>query len=659
MIKCYKCGYVNVKGSIYCSKCGLKLNDQEKRKILLVEPVATSNFFLTKTLKNRGFEVKSLRNPHFVLDELSSGSYTTFIIDIDLFERSNLGFLRTLRKFHPKQHTIIITPSITKDDLKLLKYLNFSVILIKPVKTETILSHIDKPQSKGEPVESFKYPLYNESTIEEAISKHIKANDITYILEFVIKDFTKENIESPAYLSMLDKIFVSLKRSDEFMLLENIGILIIPTQEMDDKGANILKNRVKKLLKKELFQKTGLFKYPQGNLSLSELCSMIIKKDFSQFSKKDVKINKKIESADIDEIPTEELLKDKHLVFSALNHMDDSDVALLYLDEKMKKIVAPYITISQASLIKNTDKESDIEGAKKIFLETLIEIYKQNKNLSKDEIEERIHSNISLMTLPEIQNNIIMLINEEASFKRIVSELQKDAAISSRVLKLVNSAFFGFSRRIKNLERAAAILGTEEILGLSLSISYINSFNTNMAFVKKLWRENIAIMSIIRFIENKYKLSTSSVTPSILSSIGKVFFVEYFPELYINTIKEAQEKGKIYDAVELKHFSIPHTKVGGEIIDMWKLPEKIKVSAMYHTYPSAFSKLNTSLHLIHAAQYIAGTLGYSTTPQQIDNMSYYTYTMLLKKHGVDVKNVYEENKEELGDYIEEMMLLLT
>ncbi len=658
MIKCLKCGYDNVDGSIYCNKCGSKLNHQEKRKILLVEPIATTNFFLTKTLKNKGFEVKSLRSPNFVFDELSNNNYTTFIIDIDLFERSNLDFLKTLRKLHPKQYTVIITPSVTKDDLKLLKSLKFSTILIKPVKTETILSHIDKLQGKAELPESFKYPLYNENTIEEAVSKHIKANDITYILEFVIKDFTKQNIKSQLYLSMLDKIFASLKRSDELILLENVGILIIPTQEMNDKGANILKNKVKKLIKKELFKNAGLFKYPQGNLSLSELCGMIIKEDFAELHKKDIKINKEAESADIDKIPEDELFKDRHLVFSALNYMDDSYVALLYLDEKMKKIVAPFITISQAALIKNTDKESDIEEAKKVFLETLTDIYKQNKSLSKDDIEEKIHSDISLMTLPEIQNNIIMLINEEASFKRIVSELQKDAAISSKVLKLVNSAFFGFSRQIKNLERATAILGTEEILGLSLSISYINSFNANMAFVKKLWRENIAVMSIIRFIENEYKLSTSSVTPSILSSIGKVFFAEYFPELYINTIKEAQKSGKIYDAVELKYFSIPHTRVGGEIIDMWRLPEKIKVSAMYHTYPSAFSKLNTSLHLIHTAKYIAGALGYSTTPQPIDNMSYYTYTMLLKKHGVDVKKVCAEDEEKLRDYIEEMMFLL-
>ncbi len=655
MIKCPNCGKSNVDNAVYCSSCGINILNYVKRRILLVEHIATSNFFLTKTFKKHGFDVKSLKTPGFVFDELSNKEYHFFVIDLDLSDKSNLGFLKTLKKLHPNQQTIIITPSVTKEELKLLKSLGFLSIFVKPVKVENILQHMEKNNDIQQRKNDFEMPIYNASKIEEILLSYIKDNDITYIISCLLKEFSRQNITSGPSTSLINRILHSTKRSDKLIILENIGFIIIPTEYIHDKGANILKNKIQALIDRNLLVSCGVVKFPYDNLRLSDICYMIINGKFEQKEKEITTTKKKtphIERADQDT-----LLKDKHLVFSALNHIGDDDVAYLYLSEKFKKIVAPFITIAQANIIKKIKKTSKTEHAELKFMAALKKIKEINNSCRNDDIEKLIKSNISLMTLPEVQHNIIMLINEEASFKKIIEELYKDAAISSKVLKLVNSAFFGFSRQIKNLERAAAILGTEEILSISLSISYINSFDKNIKFIKKLWGENIAIMSIIKFIENKYKISTYS-TSSILSSIGKIFFAQYFPEVYINTIKEAQKTNKIYDAVELKYFSIPHTIVGAAIIDMWNLPDRFKMLATYHTYPSVHSKLNTSLHLIHSAKYISGALGYSPTPQPMENMSYYTYTMLLKKHGIDVKSIYEEYGDELRKYVEDMMFLM-
>ncbi len=655
MTKCLKCGYENGNGAVYCKRCGFVLKNVKTDSILLVEPVATSNFFLVRTFKSYGFYVKSLKSVHFVFDELTNREYSVLIMDLDLSERSNIGFLKKLKKLYPDQNIIIITQSIAKEHSEALNSVSFLTILIKPVGVDTILNYIKNVGSEDE----FKYPVYNKDTLNNAFLEYAKDKEKVYVIGFYIKDFSLKKIKLHTTVSMFDKIVHSIRKTDRLFVVEDMGILlIIPADDSNENDIEPIKDRIERLMEKNMSASGNIFQYTKGNMSFSDTC-------FLMFEKGAVKgtlgiTEKNIDAgSDIDDISLDELLNDKHLVFSALWNMSDEDVALLYLDKKMKRIVAPFVSVSQAKIIKNADKSIDTSKVRDIFFDVMFGIYKINKGYEKKDTDEVLNSNISLMTLPEIQSNIIMLINEEASFKRIVEELQKDAAISSKVLKLVNSAFFGFSRQIKSLERAAAVLGTEEILGLSLSIAYINSFNKNVSFIKNLWRENIAIMSVIKFIEREYKIYASSITSSILSSIGKIFFAQYFPNEYMSAVNKALEKGIVYDAVELEYFPKPHTQVGSEIIDLWNLPDKIKVSAMYYLYPSAFSKLNTSLHLIHAARYIAGEMGYCVTVKSMDNMSYYTYTMLLKKHDVDVKKVYDERKEELGNYIEDMMFLLS
>ena len=666
MNRCNFCGHSNPIDAVFCIKCGKRIKaDNKKKKVLLVDNAATSNFFLTRKLTDIGCEVKSLKSTNFVLDELSNKNYDFFIITLNISDDNNLGFLKTFKKLFPKQNTVIITPNADIENIKLLKSMRFDKIFIKPVKVDAILEKIGQDIEKED--NSSDYDIHDKDSLEELVKSNIKADDITYFIGFVLKDFSMENIKSEAYKKTMDKIFNSLKRSDKFEPVAGLGIIIIPTERMNESGLVVLMNKTKRMIKKEFLMSSGFLKYPTGSLTVADIVKKIENGEFEEKTQEKPKsevlkdkgnIDINIDKKSFERINTDDVFKNRHLVFSALKDLKDEEVSALYLDKKMKKIVSPYISLSQARIIKENKSDADIDAVKEKFGTAILDIMRMNDVLKSDNIYEKIESDISLMTLPEIQNNIIMLINEEASFKRIVGELQKDAAISGRILKLVNSAFFGFPKQIKNLEKAATILGTEEILGLSLSISFINAFDKNISFIKKLWQHNIAVMSVIKYIENKYSISTSSITPSILSSVGKIFLAQYFPEQYINAIREAQQTSKPYSAVELKHFSIPHSEIGAMITDKWNLPDKIKRVALYYAYPSAFSRVNSTLHLVHAAHCIASSFGYCSIKRNIDEINYYTLTMLSKKHGIDILGIYDKEKDKMKQYIKDMMLLL-
>lgn len=667
-IKCKFCGNIVSDNDIYCSRCGNKLITDKKKNILLIDSFLSSNFVLTKKLSQNGFNVKSLSSTVFAFDELSKHNYDLLIVVLNLDDEANIVFLRKVRKLYKNLRIIPIIKTSEDKYLHLINELNISYVAHRPISMQSLIENINKIK-----VDEIKYPVHKKDDIERIIQNRSKENLPIYIINFNFDNFNKNIISDSE--NMLDSIYNSLKRTDIFAIIEDVGFIVIPDKDTNIKGANILMQKIHRKINENKTENLklknfGIFEYTENNIKPSDITKNIINNNF--IKKPEIKeiakeVKKSEKSADIEnffeprlsEENLSQIVKNKHLIYSIISSMDDEAAARLYYDTKFKPIINPYVTISIAKHIKNLSAQAKIDTtqAKRIFEEAATDLISKSDMLKNDDILNTINSDMSLMTLPEVQSNIIFLINEEASFSRIVSEISKDPAISGKILKLVNSAFFGFQRQIKSLHKAVTILGTEEILGISLSISYINSLSKNIKLVKQLWKQTIAVLAVIKFIEKYGKINTYASTSGVLHNIGKMFLTQYHPAKYLKIIEESKERQIPYSAVELKHISTPHTQIGYKIADLWNLPDKIKNAILYHHYP--YWSQATYLAVLNVSICIANELGYGIDSQGIGCTNYHSYTIMRKKHGINILDMLKQNREEIVNNIKDMMMILS
>lgn len=232
-------------------------------------------------------------------------------------------------------------------------------------------------------------------------------------------------------------------------------------------------------------------------------------------------------------------------------------------------------------------------------------------NVDIDKIE-------GLPTLPTVYAQVEELCKDpDVDADELAKVIETDPSITMKLLKLSNSAFFGFSREIKSVLDAVALLGNETVQNAVLSISIFEALKDQKDSAgldkKEFWKHSAAVGSIVRFITKKMKLDREEAfTSGILHDIGKVILDGLFAEFYANVIKSVNEnKLHILDAEETS-LSLTHAKLGQELAESWGIPPRLIEAISYHHSPKR-ADLDCELAcLVHVADAIARNLKYGS-----------------------------------------------
>ncbi|MCP4567836.1 MAG: HDOD domain-containing protein [FCB group bacterium] len=222
----------------------------------------------------------------------------------------------------------------------------------------------------------------------------------------------------------------------------------------------------------------------------------------------------------------------------------------------------------------------------------------------------------SLPTPPIVFSQIQKVLTDpNTSAYDIGGILQEDPAISAKVLKMTNSAYYGLPRTIESVKQAVVIIGIEAIKNLVLSASVIDSFSKNKLdreFQDYFWRHSLATAFAARLLSRELSgqkvLDTeSSFSAGLLHDIGKMVISVYLSDLAEKIKAEKIEKPYLTDrVVENEIMGFDHTHIGAYLGGHWKLPAKLVEAVRYHHDPVACENPENGLpHLIHLANYLA------------------------------------------------------
>lgn len=198
-----------------------------------------------------------------------------------------------------------------------------------------------------------------------------------------------------------------------------------------------------------------------------------------------------------------------------------------------------------------------------------------------------------LPSLPDLYQKIHEIANsEEYGTKDAIEVISQDAAMSAKVLQLVNSSYFGVAREVSSISHAISLLGMETLKSLVLSIGVFDDHppvNTGDFSLTRLMHHSIACGTLAKRIVSletgDSDLAEHAFTAGILHDIGKLLLASEMPEIFENTIQVAKESLLTISQAELNSGEFSHADVGGYLLGLWQLPSSVVEAVAFHHSP--------------------------------------------------------------------------
>ena len=205
--------------------------------------------------------------------------------------------------------------------------------------------------------------------------------------------------------------------------------------------------------------------------------------------------------------------------------------------------------------------------------------------MDKAEIVKGIYSKIDeIPTLSPMLQKIVSLIQSSSSDAQEVTDvISRDPALTSKILKVSNSAYYGFAKSVDTLDRAVMILGFNMISSLAMSVGIIKTLSSGKEAGRfsreRLWIHSLAVGTVMKEMGvqlGKKEESDSLFIVGLLHDIGKVVLDQFFHEEY----QEALEKTGCLEsdsvcAAEENYFGMDHGEVGSILLKRWNFPDSM------------------------------------------------------------------------------------
>ncbi|NNF98607.1 MAG: HDOD domain-containing protein [Desulfobacteraceae bacterium] len=247
-----------------------------------------------------------------------------------------------------------------------------------------------------------------------------------------------------------------------------------------------------------------------------------------------------------------------------------------------------------------------------------------------DRISDLIRSkHTQLPTLPVIIQKIMDVVSDEDSSASQLSEvIKKDQAISNKILRLANSAYFGFPTTVDSVGHAVALIGFNEITGIVIGMSVMKVFKTQNPKhmdMDALWTHAIGCGNAAKHISKMLSVDFEEnlFLAGLLHDIGKIFFIEYFPDEYQRVLTETAQTGRALHEVEYDLMGINHAQIAGKLMNQWNFPDTLVVPCSYHHDTTGCPEdHHRSARIIQYANYLChiSGLGSSGNPLIEDNL---------------------------------------
>ena len=290
---------------------------------------------------------------------------------------------------------------------------------------------------------------------------------------------------------------------------------------------------------------------------------------------------------------------------------------------------------------------------------------------------------LGLPPLPTLVAKLIEMIdNPKTNARSLAKIISTDQALTARILKLANSSFYGFPRRISTINLALVVLGFETLKNLCVSVSmreWFSDSDPESSFdMSRFWQHSISCGVAAKMIAQKsgYMISGEVFVSGLLHDIGKLVLKQYIKPEFRQVMEIVKNEGILFVEAEEKVLGTNHSVIGSWLADRWNLPGNLVDAIAHHHDPAKSEKNYLHSAIVHFANYLTrvAKIGYSGDdgipkfdPKVADNlnlrrnkdgsvdMDYYIYelneeiekaetfiTLIREKENIEEKRIKDE-----------------
>lgn len=228
----------------------------------------------------------------------------------------------------------------------------------------------------------------------------------------------------------------------------------------------------------------------------------------------------------------------------------------------------------------------------------------------KEQFRRRLREIKNLPTLPSIIGKLTKMAEDpDTTTEKMGKVISMDHILSVKLLKLVNSAFYGFPQRISSLSSAIILLGFNVIKSLIISASIFEVMEKNDV---ELWEHSLGCAVVCNVIAQRLKLSEPEEvsTAGLIHDIGKVAIKLELAEEYQEIVQLVKEKRLHIRNAEYEVLGFDHAEAGGWLAKRWNLPVKLVEPVACHHYPESATTDPMTCAIVHFGDIVIRALGY-------------------------------------------------
>lgn len=233
-----------------------------------------------------------------------------------------------------------------------------------------------------------------------------------------------------------------------------------------------------------------------------------------------------------------------------------------------------------------------------------------------------------IATLPEVTVKIIQIVENPKSTARDLHDVIKnDPALSMRLLKVVNSAFYGLPGQIGSVDRAIALLGLSAVKNIAIAASMTHLFNAGSSIEgfsgAEVWRHSVAVGVASRLLSAAQGRPAveESFLAGLIHDLGLLVERQVFAKKLAELITRFRAEGGDFCELERQIIGADHQAFGMALATKWRFPMPLCTAIGYHHRPMDLAPANRELGmLIHVADAMAcrAQLGFSATSETVE-----------------------------------------
>jgi HD-like signal output (HDOD) protein len=310
-------------------------------------------------------------------------------------------------------------------------------------------------------------------------------------------------------------------------------------------------------------------------------------------------------------------------------------------------------------VIPNTQLEKHLE---EVILSMALEDGLEERKRVLAAITSKLYDIETLPVLPGIALKLFDILSDpDAMISSLSKVIETDPSLTLKLLKIVNSAFYGFSRKIGTVKEAVVILGTEEIKNLAFGLSVAKTFQNigieGLIDPNALWHHSIHTAIIAEHLGRKVPehKGANFFTAGLIHDSGNIFLIAHFPKLYREVHNSALKHQIPVVEIEEEKFELNHALIGKVIATRWNLPENlIQAIEFHHQPPLSFEAANLPA-IIGLSDYLCHRI---ESASALEGKALPAYSLTFGQY-VALKRIFKEmSRDFLDKLVEEMQILL-